>query len=225
MKIAYNVFTKFIKAVTAGMMIGIATTAYLSIENKIVGAFLFASGLFFICSFGLPLYTGCIGYFFSKQSEKKFNFPIILLGNLLGVTLTALLYKVLRHSTINNVVAISDLKFSITYFHMFLSAVCCGFLMYIAVDLYRTFTSGFKKYAGIFLAVPIFIICGFDHCIVDMFYIVFYNNSFFTRSIFMICAIMGNTVGSITARILLKPYSVDNNTENERKILNEKLLK
>ena len=37
-----------IKSILAGIMIGIGGTIYLSLDNKIIGAFLFAIGLFII---------------------------------------------------------------------------------------------------------------------------------------------------------------------------------
>lgn len=46
-------FTKeYIKAILAGMMIGLSGFVYLSVENKIVGSFLFSFGLITILSQG-----------------------------------------------------------------------------------------------------------------------------------------------------------------------------
>ena len=42
-----------IKSILAGIMIAIGGTIYLSLENKMVGAFLFAIGLFIIVTKGL----------------------------------------------------------------------------------------------------------------------------------------------------------------------------
>ena len=54
-------FRILLRAVAAGIMISIGGTIYLTLENKMVGAFLFSIGLFAICAYGLNLYTGKIG--------------------------------------------------------------------------------------------------------------------------------------------------------------------
>ena len=51
-----------IKGIYAGILIGIGGTAYLAIENKIAGAFIFSLGLLTICIYSFNLYTGKIGY-------------------------------------------------------------------------------------------------------------------------------------------------------------------
>ena len=50
------------KAMLAGFCISIGAAIYLSCTSKIVGAVMFAVGLFAICVFGLNLFTGKIGY-------------------------------------------------------------------------------------------------------------------------------------------------------------------
>ena len=56
------------KSVASGVMISVGATVYLSCPNKIAGAFLFAIGLFVICSYGLNLFTGKIGYVLSAKN-------------------------------------------------------------------------------------------------------------------------------------------------------------
>ena len=53
-----------IKSIFAGIMIGIAGTVYLRVDNNIVGSFLFSIGLFVICMYGMILYSGKVGYLF-----------------------------------------------------------------------------------------------------------------------------------------------------------------
>ena len=47
----------WLKSILAGLFIGIGGIAYLSVENKVVGAALFAVGLFTICTLGYNLYA------------------------------------------------------------------------------------------------------------------------------------------------------------------------
>ena len=51
-----------IKGFFAGVLISIGGIAYLGIENKIVGSFIFSFGLLTVCMYSFNLYTGKIGY-------------------------------------------------------------------------------------------------------------------------------------------------------------------
>ena len=42
--------------------------------------------------------------------------------------------------------------------------------MYIAVNSYKTSKDVFGRYIPIFMCVIVFILCGFEHCIANMFY-------------------------------------------------------
>lgn len=50
---------------------------------------------------------------------------------------------------------------------LFLLGIFCGALMYIAVEGYKQT----KNPVILFMGVATFILCGFEHCIADMFYI------------------------------------------------------
>ena len=52
----------FIKAIYAGIMISFGGIACLSVENHILGSFLFSFGLLTIVVQGFSLYTGKIGW-------------------------------------------------------------------------------------------------------------------------------------------------------------------
>ena len=72
-----------IKSIFAGIMIGIAGTVYLRVDNNIVGSFLFSIGLLVICMYGMNLYTGKIGYIFINS----FNYIYELLVTIIGILL------------------------------------------------------------------------------------------------------------------------------------------
>ena len=73
--------------------------------------------------------------------------------------------------------------------------------MYLAVELYK------KKSNSLYVIMPImiFILCGFDHCIANMYY--FAINpvpAFQLRTLFFfVINIIGNSIGSIEVRYLL----------------------
>ncbi|MBR4807377.1 MAG: formate/nitrite transporter family protein, partial [Lachnospiraceae bacterium] len=55
-------FNTFISANFAGICISTGAAILLSLDNKIVGSFLFAIGLFLVLTFSLNLFTGKICY-------------------------------------------------------------------------------------------------------------------------------------------------------------------
>jgi formate/nitrite transporter FocA (FNT family) len=57
-------------------------------------------------------------------------------------------------------------KLNDNLFSLFLLGIFCGMLMFIAVDGYAKT----KNPIILFLGVGTFILCGFEHCIADMFY-------------------------------------------------------
>lgn len=71
-----------IKAIFAGICIGIAGTAYVALGGGPFAACLFAIGLISIVLFNFNLYTGKIGYIKSYKDISRML--IILLGNLIG---------------------------------------------------------------------------------------------------------------------------------------------
>ena len=43
-------------------------------------------------------------------------------------------------------------------------------MIFVGVDNYKNNPHDFGKYFGILLAIPVFILCGFEHCIANMYY-------------------------------------------------------
>ena len=91
----------WLKSILAGLFIGIGGIAYLSVENKVVGAALFAVGLFTICTLGYNLYTGKLCYIL--DSDKKGSYLVWLIqiwvGNLIG---TAIFCNLLIYIAVEN---------------------------------------------------------------------------------------------------------------------------
>lgn len=158
---------KFINAVFAGIMIGIGATAYLSCDNQYVGALLFTVGLFAICVFGLELYTGKVGYIPLRKAGYVPEVLLAAAGNMLGCLVASLLIGNPKLQTA--AMALCQAKMALPAYRVFFLAVLCGILMYLAVHSYKI-QEGFSKLVGIFLCIPAFILCGFEHSIADTFY-------------------------------------------------------
>lgn len=187
-----------LKGIYAGIMIGIGGTIYLSVSNQIVGAILFAIGLLTICVYKMNLYTGMIGYILENKLGYLKTLIFTLLGNLLGTIITALLILNTRIANISiRAREMAIIKISDNYLSIFILSVFCGILMYIAVNNFKKGEDSIIKYLSIFICVVVFILCGFEHCIANMYYISLAKAWSFKSAISMLFMILGNSFGAI----------------------------
>ncbi len=172
----------FISSIYAGAMIAFGGVVFLccaGLENgKVIGAFLFSLGLLTVVARGFALYTGKIGYLdFSSPTPKTpptnfrqspMYFPIVIAGNFVGTALVALALRSTR--SFNGLQPVLDsmcaAKLSDSPLSVFLLACGCGIMMFLAVDNFRKT----KSWLFVILPVMVFILCGFEHCVANMFY-------------------------------------------------------
>ena len=129
----------FISAVLAGACIGLGGVVFLSVDERVVGAALFAVGLFSICSFGLELFTGRVCYALEKDRAYALRLPLIWLGILAGTGLTAAAAAFSRIGGIREQAAqLCSVKMEDSLISLFLLGVLCNMLIYIAVEGYRS---------------------------------------------------------------------------------------
>lgn len=191
----------FIKSVLAGIMIGIGGTIYLSIDNKVVGASLFGIGLFMIVIYGFNLYTGKIGYL---VDNFNFNFKYIkmlvitLIGNFIGTFFVGYILKFTRiYSLIHDKAKLLvNVKLDDSLISILILAFFCGILMYLAVNTYKE-NKDISKYLGVFLGVIVFILCGFEHCIANMYYFSVANIWNLNTLLYLLIMILGNSLGGM----------------------------
>lgn len=187
----------FRDGITAGFMIGIGGTVYLSCANRMLGAFLFAVGLLTICAFGLNLFTGKIGYV--VVNKTWIDCALIWLGNLCGCILCGIMVRLTRPEVAAAATALVEAKLLISPLKAVILGICCGVLMFIAVDIYKN-TQNFGRYLGIILCVPVFILSGFEHSIADMFYCALGISSIGQLGpilLFLLFVTIGNTLGAV----------------------------
>lgn len=189
------------KSIVAGLLIGIGCTVYLNMENKVVASFLFGLGLFTIINFKLNLFTGKIGYL-SKENYKEVL--VTLVGNCAGINIAAFLIKQTRISDklMETATTIVETKLNDTYPSLFILAIFCGMLMYIAVATFKLQPNILGTIA-VLLCVSVFIMAGFEHCIANMFYfgLVCTPDQYIIPLIIMI---LGNSTGGILLHHLVK---------------------
>lgn len=208
------IFILFIKGILAGIAIGIGGWLYLKTReisgNTVLAAFLFSIGLILICNFGFFLYTGKICYLFQKENQNQtpryvFQLLIGLIGNYLGALLVGTIFKVVNDVP-EFVYQMIETKVSYEWWKIFILGIFCGMLIYFAVEGFARIENQFGKYIVLVFCVAGFIICGFEHCIANMFYLSLDNQITIESIVSIIMVILGNSVGGLlvpTIRLFL----------------------
>ena len=187
-----------VKGIYAGILIGIGGVAYLSVKNPIAGSFFFSIGLLTICMYGMNLYTGKIGYILINKLEYIYELLLSLLGNFIGTFIVGKLMLLTRVSDISQrALEMSNAKLNDGLLSIFVLSMFCGMLMYIAVNNYKKVSSEIGKYIGIFMCVMVFILCGFEHCVANMYYFTVASAWSVKTFLYLLIMILGNSVGSI----------------------------
>ena len=186
-------------AILAGVCISLGGAVYLSLDNKIVGSILFAVGLFVICTMGLNLFTGKVCYVFDNKPDYVIDVIIIWLGNLAGTFLSARLQLLTRYGTnlSDKAKGICGTKLGDNLLSIFILAVFCNIMIYIGVEGYKSIKHEIGKYISLFLGVVIFILCGFEHCIANMYYYTMADVWSINSLFYLIVMTIGNAVGGI----------------------------
>ena len=202
-----KIFKTFIKSIVAGMFIGIGGTAFLMIENKVVGSIAFAIGLFAICTMNFNLFTGKVCYLLENKITYIFDLLVIWIGNLFGTLTIAFLESLTRiYPNLQEKASIMcNSKFTDEPISLFVLAILCNILIYLAVDGYKNSPHELGKYLSIIFGVSVFIICGFEHCVADMYYISIANEWTYANAIQTIIIItIGNCIGGLFIPVIKK---------------------
>ena len=199
----------------AGMFIAFAATGATFgnlYGGKIAGACIFTSGLAMVVVAGSELFTGnslmLMAFFDGKISLKKLlkNWFLVFLGNLIGALFVAALVTV--SGTFNQVadtaIATAVAKTDLNFFDALLKGVACNILVCIAVWMSFSANTVQGKIAAVFSPVMLFVLCGFEHSIANMFYIpagmlegAFTNTAAPTIQAFLLQNLLPVTIGNL----------------------------
>lgn len=201
-----NILQYLINSVLAGIMIGIGGTVFLSLSDKIFGALFFAIGLFIIVTRGFNLYTGKVGYIFDNKPSYLIEVIVTIFGNFIGTFLVGFLLKFTRiyDAISTKAYALCDAKLNDSILSIIILSFFCGLLMYLAVDGYKTGKDIFNKYACVFLGVIVFILCGFEHSIANMYYFAAANYYEIKTFAYLGLMILGNGIGGVFIPLMIK---------------------
>lgn len=179
------------KSIGASFLISLGTLGILVIENPQIAAFLFSFGLLSICTLNFNLFTGKCGYLLNGGVKIK-ELLIILIVNLLSGYLFGFIYS-LGYPDIQAIALVKMQTWNFTL-SFFLRSFLCGAIMYIAVEIKKTYNS----YLGIIYGVPLFILCNMQHSIANIIYMGMAQDF----NIAILLCILGNFAGSIFIRFI-----------------------
>lgn len=175
---------------------GIQSEAY----GQLFGAILFSFGLITVVAYKLALYTGTAGFIKKNEVGRLF---VILGGNILGCVLMGLISRLSPLDMQDAAQNVLSLRLDRGPLRCGLLGIPCGFMMTTAVTFARK-----RHYIPLLLAVPLFIVCGFTHCIADAFYyscvpFEFIKDHALQTLLVYISIVLGNLVGCNLYRIVL----------------------
>jgi len=154
-----SLIKNFRHAVSASVLIGLGNCALLKVGQPL-GPFLFALGLLAVCILGQDLFTGKCGFVVADKIPPK-KLVLMLATNLLSGYLFGIFLSYMDPSLQS--VAMNKVEGFVVSFEFFAKSVLCGMVMYLAVAIYRK-----QSVLGILIGVPLFIFCGFQHCIANV---------------------------------------------------------
>ena len=175
---------------------GVQTESY----GSLVGAVLFSFGLLTVVGYKLKLYTGTAGFILKNEVGSLF---LILLGSIIGCFLVSMLARITPLAVQDAAQNILELRLRTGALRCGLLGIGCGFIMTTAVHFARQ-----KQYLPLLFGVPLFIVCGFTHCVADAFYYLCVPVAFWKANALHIlavyaCIVLGNLVGCNLYRIVL----------------------
>lgn len=190
----------YVSSVLAGILIGVAGTVYIASGKAFFGAVLFTVALFSICTRGMGLFTGRVGYLWGQSNKPAYlaELGIIWLGNLTGCIILGAIIRYTKPIHIEAAAQMSAAKLAQTQGQTLLLAMLCGLLMYIAVDHFRTWQGDFGRFLGMLFCVPAFILAGLEHVVADMFYFALglSSDQIGQAVLFLVACSLGNALGA-----------------------------
>ncbi len=184
-----KVWQLLILGMLAGLYIGFGGHVFLvALEQgmgKIVGGMVFSVGLVLVVIAGAELFTGnimmIVSTILSLYTVKKIlkNWLSVYIGNFIGSLLFAILIwksgllgNLDGLTSLGNVaVSVAEAKLGLTFSEAFIRGIFCNMLVILAIILATISKDVISKIASCVLPIMVFVACGFEHCVANMFLI------------------------------------------------------
>lgn len=136
---------------------------------------------------------------------------IIYVFNMFGAAFMGLMARFIKPGFVDKVSGMCDVKMHESMLQLAILSMLCNLMIFIAVEFWRIW--GIKNImysfqnermtlvgmAGLIFATAIFVICGFEHCVANVFYFAFAGVMPSIR--FLIVNVVFNAIGGILAHL------------------------
>lgn len=210
----YDFIHFLLMTLLSGAMIAICATSsltanVLSQDGRIVGSLLFSLGMFVILAFEMKLFTGLIPKIPHTNPKSYWQLPVCLLGNLLGVFIVYLLvsqtYYADKIITAGSTLIGNKLSLDNWALSALSSGILCGVLITLSVlSVDHSHKKGLSANVGVMFPIIVFVFCGFDHSIANMFYFYCLGEVSWKVVGYIALTILGNFIGGIILPLVLK---------------------
>lgn len=180
-KVSMAVQKRLLMSVMAGMYIALGAQGFIvAYENIFLRAAVFPVGLMLIVLVGGELFTGnCLMTFALLQKKIKASSYVntllqVLVGNFIGGAFTAgLLYFGGVYNTVmsERIVQIAYSKLSASFLQSVSKGILCNILVSLAVWFASASKDATGKILGCWFPVMLFVMCGYEHVVANMFYL------------------------------------------------------
>lgn len=200
----------FTDGILSGVFLCMGCAVNLSVNSRLAGAFLFSLGLFAIITFQFGLYTGKAGYMVMRPPAYIIEVILTLAGNIFGTVIGGGLLNLTRfgNTLSEKSVAVLQAKLADTPLSIFVLAIFCGILMFIAVEGNKQTAKKGDFVGALFIVVipiMIFILSGFNHCVADLSYFFISRCADLQQFLIYIpLVILGNALGCVTIPLFKK---------------------
>lgn len=175
---------RFLMSIMAGLYISLGAQGFLvTYDNIFLRAAVFPVGLMLIVIVGGELFTGnCLMTFSFIQKKITLKgyanaLTQVYFGNLIGsLTVIMLLYfgGIYNNPVLaGTIIKIAKAKISLSFSEAVLRGILCNILVSLGVWFATAAKDTTGKLLGCWFPVMLFALCGYEHCIANMFYLPF----------------------------------------------------
>lgn len=154
--------------------------------GRLLSALVFPIGLMMVLVGGAELFTGN-NLMLIPVLQKRANFGRVLLnwlvvyiGNFIGGLLIAAAvtffcvtgdHALYNGGLVDVIIATAESKMTLGFLDAFVKGILCNFMVCMAVWVAMAASDLAGKIAALYLPVALFVLCGFEHCVANMYFI------------------------------------------------------
>lgn len=169
------------KGILSGMFISlggfVSALAMTNVESlglaKVLAGLAFSAGLIMNILANAVLYTGSVMKIYTYKGNLFKFFSKIWFWNFIGALAVISVLITTQGPVLDTIQTIATNKCNLTLIDMFIRAVCCNILVCLAVLFSKKAQSAIDLLVTVTIPVSVFVICGFEHSVANMFYLPF----------------------------------------------------